>query len=232
MGALLLLLLVLTADPDPRPVVAAHRACKYDQRAEACTEALKAYPAYLARAPTDSKLRYFYAELLWDQHRFAEAAVQYREAAADQTAPFSESAAYAAVLARREAVGPHPRRRHDGKPWPLTSEVQALVDAADFYMAHHPRGAHVAAVAVTAAFEYFHADDLDEAERRAKRVLELELEEGFARNLLQDIAARRLEPPEPAVVQPIGTPQTIGEPQTIGGADDVEDDCGETVEEQ
>jgi hypothetical protein len=231
MGALLLLVLLVDQPPDPRPVVASHRACKYDQRTEACVEALALYSAYLARAPGDSKMHYFFAELLWDQHRFAEAAQHYRQAAADQSAPFSESAAYAAVLARREAMGPRVEPVHDGKPWPLTTEQQALVDAADFYVSHHPRGAHLGAVALAAAYRYLFADDFDAAERRAKWLLERNLEVEGVKGLLEEIATRRLEPPDPRPVPSVGTPATIGAPQTIGVCDENEEDCSVTFEE-
>ena len=51
------------------------------------------------------------------------------------------------------------------------------------------------------------------------------------KGLLEDIAARRLEPPEPPPVQTIGTPATIGQPQTIGVCDEEEEDCSVTIEE-
>src|SRR5436190_2149825 len=98
-----------------------------------CRETLTAYPVYLLQEPEDSETQYYYAELLWQADRYADAAVEYRRVATDPKCRFAKNAAYVAVLARQKLAPPAPDRRFDGNPWPLNIETQAVIDAIEFY---------------------------------------------------------------------------------------------------
>lgn len=214
MGALLLLL--LTVEPDPRPAVEWHHACQRERRLSACPEGLAAYRVYLLRAPGDSTMRFYFAELLWSADRFADAAVEYRRVALDSECRYAKNAAFNAVLAREKLIGKPRSLLRDGKPWPLDVARQDLVDAADFYLSRYPDTDDAPAIAHVAANLYLEVHDEVEVERRALWMLSRGKKAESARALLSIAAEERSRPVERPAAPSVGRPQTIGKPQTIG----------------
>lgn len=234
-----LALIVLMAAPESRQsVVEKHNRCRRERRSP-CVEAFDSYPLYLLQRPDDSEMRYFYAELLWESARYAEAAVEYRHVALDANCRFAKNAAHDYVLARAELVKPTAPYRYDGNPWPLNVEQQDLVDAVDFYLALYPTEKNAEEVAWKAANLYFNAYDFVQAEHRLSWMV-LHFGTDYARDLLAEIENERKRERQIGESQTIGTPQTIGEsqdigqPQDIGGSDtvDYEPEAGEDVSEE
>jgi tetratricopeptide (TPR) repeat protein len=230
-----LALLVLMAAPDSDSVKQMHRRCNFEKRLAKCPEAVDAYRQYLLQQPDDSEMRFYYAELLWSAERFAEAAVEYRRVAIDPKCRFARNAAYDYVYSRSQLVKPAPQPRFDGKPWPLTVEKQALVDAIDFYLELYPADRDSESVAYQAAKIYFEADDFVHAEQRLLWMVFHGYAKDYVMDLFKAIEERRNEQPdgvgESQAIgqsqtignpQDIGESQTIGEPQDIGGSDTVE----------
>src|SRR5690242_15476160 len=103
-----LALLVLMAAPDSDSVKQLHRRCNFEKRLASCPEAIDAYPQYLLQHPDDSEMRFYYAELLGQAERFAEAAAEYRRVAMDPRCRFAKDAAHDYVYSRHQLVKPSP----------------------------------------------------------------------------------------------------------------------------
>jgi hypothetical protein len=205
----------LAALPTREAITATHRAC-IQHDAAACLEAASAYPAYLSVHGDDWDMRFFFAELLWEQERFAEAANEYHLVARMASARYAKLAAYDEILALQRAARDVPHR-FDGQPWPLSVEQQRLIDAIDFHLAQWPQD-QADDLNLSAYGVLMSADDFDAAERR----LDALTDQSRMASVREDLALRRTGAPEPlGRVEPIGEPQTIGAPQTIGQPQDL-----------
>jgi tetratricopeptide (TPR) repeat protein len=115
----------------------AHKAAQGRQSADAGPVAEALYRVYLEQFPSGEhtdEARFYRAELLWAGERWREAAEQYTAVAEkDPRGRFAKEAAYAAILARKNALGPE-KPQEGGEPWPLSAEERALVDAFDLYL--------------------------------------------------------------------------------------------------
>lgn len=205
------LALLITATPAQAPMYVAHRTCTQRHDDAACERALALYPAYLAVHGDDWDARFFFAELLWTQERFVEAAAQYHVVARSSSGRYARLAAYDEILALKRAVKPTPHR-HDGQPWPLSVEQHLLLEAIDFHLARWP-GVLTDELNLAAWALHVEADDFEAAARRLAAVRD----RTTSQPLLEELAQRRDARRDPlGVTEPIGAPQTIGESQPIG----------------
>ena len=128
------------------------------------------YEQYFARParPHEYEMTFHFAELLFKQQRYAEAAQYYdRNVTLDPKGKFAKEAAYAAMISWKNTI-PSPADPKkwpcpDAKPCPISANLQRMLAAFDRYLAIVPESPEVPTVEYRKARVYYEHNQLAEA---------------------------------------------------------------------
>ena len=148
----------------------AHKQAKQTKDPKDYAKAADLYARYFARPahPEEHAVSFYYAELLFEQQRYEDAAKYYERAiAVDPKGKFAKQAAYAAMIAWKNTIsqpqdpkkGPCP----DMKPCPIPAGLQHLLAAFDRYLAMVPDSPEVPNVEYRKARVYYEHNHFAEA---------------------------------------------------------------------
>jgi tetratricopeptide (TPR) repeat protein len=140
------------------------------------------YLAHFGNEKDSYDMTFFHAEALWSLERWADAGAEYRRVVEmNPTGKFAKDAAYASVLAAKNAleaeeghrIDPRPAgRRPPGPPQPLSAGDQRLLAAFDLYVTTVPSSPELAAIEYRRARMLYERDHLEEAVPLLWRVVE------------------------------------------------------------
>jgi tetratricopeptide (TPR) repeat protein len=151
------------------------------------------YQDYLQRfasAKQDSRLRFFYGEVLWETRAWEEAAREYtRVVRADPRGPYAREAAWAAVLAWKNALdiedtgrGPEPAAPGERNlaPRPLPPTHRKLLAAIDTFVGLAPQAPELPRLRYNRARLYYEHNQFEAAARAFAEVVEKHTQDELA----------------------------------------------------